>query len=153
MAVVDGEGIKIGNGASKYNELPFFLKPFVSGMIILWSGSIDNIPVGWALCNGQNGTPDLTDKFIIGAGNKYNIGATGGEEQVTLTEEQIPSHNHDILNGAITNSTTSGTVTISTSSFFGSKNFKVASNTENRGGGQPHNNMPPYYALCYIMKI
>ena len=135
MAVVDGEGIKIGNGISKYNELPFFLKPFVSGMIVLWSGSIDNIPVGWALCNGQNGTPDLTDKFIIGAGNKYNIGATGGEEQVTLTEDQIPSHNHDILNGAITNSTTNGTVTISTSSFFNSKNFNVTSNTENRGGG------------------
>ena len=56
-------------------------------------------------------------------------------EQVTLTEDQIPSHNHDILNGAITNSTTNGTVTISTSSFFNSKNFNVTSNTENRGGG------------------
>lgn len=46
------------------------------GGIILWSGSIASIPTGWALCNGSNGTPNLTDKFIIGAGNSYNVGNT-----------------------------------------------------------------------------
>jgi hypothetical protein len=46
------------------------------GGIILWSGSIASIPTGWALCNGSNGTPNLMDKFIIGAGNSYNVGNT-----------------------------------------------------------------------------
>jgi hypothetical protein len=48
------------------------------GGIIMWSGSIASIPSGWALCNGSNGTPDLRDRFVVGAGNTLAVGATGG---------------------------------------------------------------------------
>ena len=62
------------------------------GSIIMWSGA--NIPNGWVLCDGSNDTPNLRDRFIVGAGNNYNIGALGGTDQVTLTENQMPTHNH-----------------------------------------------------------
>ena len=77
------------------------------GMIILWSGSISNIPDGWSLCDGsvQNGeqTPDLRDKFVVGAsigtgnvGETYSVGDTGGNDLLTLTEAQLPSHSHGV---------------------------------------------------------
>lgn len=49
-----------------------------TGGIIMWSGSIGSIPAGYVLCNGSNGTPDLRDRFVVGAGNSYAVGATGG---------------------------------------------------------------------------
>lgn len=64
------------------------------GGIIMWSGIIANIPQGYALCNGSNGTPDLRDKFIIGAGNTYSPAATGGSATATLVEANLPSHTH-----------------------------------------------------------
>src|SRR5690606_35053309 len=65
-----------------------------SGVIMMWSGSTSTIPAGWFLCNGSNGTPDLRNRFIVGAGSTYGVGATGGANEVTLTESQIPSHSH-----------------------------------------------------------
>jgi microcystin-dependent protein len=64
------------------------------GLISMWSGSIASIPAGWALCNGASGTPDLRDRFIVGAGSAYVPGATGGADTVTLNTTQIPSHTH-----------------------------------------------------------
>src|SRR5690606_19832012 len=64
------------------------------GGIIMWSGSIASIPAGWALCDGTNGTPDLRDRFIVGAGGSYAVGETGGAAQVTLTVDEIPAHSH-----------------------------------------------------------
>ena len=62
-------------------EMSGFLVP--SGVILMWSGTVENIPKGWALCNGTQGTPDLRDRFIIGAGGKYGLNAKGGAENVT----------------------------------------------------------------------
>lgn len=70
--------------------------PVPSGFIGMWSGSISAIPSGWFLCNGLNGTPDLRDRFIVGAGSTYAVGDTGGAAQVTLSESQIPAHTHSI---------------------------------------------------------
>lgn len=70
--------------------------PVPSGFIGMWSGSIGSIPSGWYLCNGSNGTPDLRDRFIVGAGSTYAVGATGGAASVTLTEAQLPAHTHAI---------------------------------------------------------
>lgn len=70
--------------------------PVPSGFIGMWSGSIASIPSGWYLCDGTNGTPNLRDRFIVGAGDSYAVGAIGGAASVTLTESQIPSHNHTI---------------------------------------------------------
>ncbi|WP_202945713.1 tail fiber protein [Acetonema longum] len=118
-----------------------------SGMICMWSGSIATIPAGWTLCNGQNGTPDLRDRFIVGAGGSYSVGNTGGSNTVTLTVNQIPSHNH-AFPGHPGGSASSRV----DADFSGSGTWynKVVGNT---GGGQSHENRPPYYALCYIYKI
>lgn len=82
-----------------------------TGGIIMWSGSIASIPSGWNLCDGTNGTPDLRDRFVVGAGSTYAVGATGGATSgttssngahthtgdtgsTTLTSDQIPAHTH-----------------------------------------------------------
>ena len=60
----------------------------------MWWGSVATIPLGWVLCDGTNNTPDLRDRFIVGAGNSYSLNNTGGASTVTLTLNQMPSHNH-----------------------------------------------------------
>lgn len=70
--------------------------PIPSGFIGMWSGSIASIPSGWYLCDGTNGTPNLRDRFIVGAGSTYAVGAIGGSASVTLTEENLPAHTHTI---------------------------------------------------------
>ena len=77
---------------------------FVSGMIILWSGNTSNIPTGFVLCDGNNSTPNLTDRFVVGAGAGYSPGATGGNNSQTISESQLPSHNHSFSASGNTNS-------------------------------------------------
>lgn len=70
--------------------------PIPSGFIGLWSGTIATIPTGWVLCNGSNGTPDLRQKFVMGAGNTTNTpGTTGGSSTASLTTANLPAHTHD----------------------------------------------------------
>jgi len=107
-----------------------------SGLITLWSGAIVDIPAGWTLCNGANGTPDLRDRFIEGAGGARAPGATGGNpiHQHTFTGD---GHNHLLNAGA---GLTGGVIigqTTSTNPATG-----TTDNTETR---------PPWYALAYIM--
>jgi microcystin-dependent protein len=71
-------------------------------MILIWSGAANAIPSGWVLCDGNNSTPTLTDRFIVGAGGQYNVGATGGSQNVTLTANQIASHSHSFSANANT---------------------------------------------------
>jgi microcystin-dependent protein len=75
-------------------NLPASVDPIPVGSIIMWSGSIASIPAGWALCNGTNGTPDLRDRFIVGAGTTYTPGATGGAATNTLSQANLPAHTH-----------------------------------------------------------
>lgn len=67
-----------------------------AGIITLWSGAISAIPSGWVLCNGSNSTPDLRDRFVVGAGTTYAVGATGGANTVTLDATMIPAHTHSL---------------------------------------------------------
>ena len=67
-----------------------------AGVITLWSGSVASIPTGWSLCNGSSGTPDLRDRFVVGAGSSYAVNATGGANTVTLDATMIPSHTHTV---------------------------------------------------------
>ncbi len=72
------------------------------GGIIMWSGAIEEIPDGWLLCDGQNGTPDLRDRFIVGAGNEYTENDTGGEANTHLDITNVPYHAHELdPNGAV----------------------------------------------------
>jgi microcystin-dependent protein len=67
-----------------------------SGLISMWAGSVQNIPSGWALCDGTNGAPDLRDQFILGAASGENPGAIGGANSITLSVANLPSHTHSI---------------------------------------------------------
>jgi microcystin-dependent protein len=72
------------------------LAPVPQGGIIMWSGSIGTIPIGWAICNGLNGTPDLRNRFVVAAGDTYSPNDTGGADFVTLSESEMPSHSHSM---------------------------------------------------------
>lgn len=77
-----------------------------SGIICMWSGSIYSIPTGWALCDGTNNTPDLRDRFIVGAGKNYSVNTTGGSSTVVLQSTNLPAHTHTAnlsLSGLSTN--------------------------------------------------
>lgn len=65
-----------------------------SGGIIMWSGAVSAIPTGWVLCNGSNSTPDLRNRFVVGAGSTYAVNDTGGSDTVVLTDAQMPNHHH-----------------------------------------------------------
>ena len=82
------------------------------GGIIMWSGSIATIPDDWSLCDGTSGTPNLVDRFIVGAGDTYAVNDTGGADSVSLSTAQIPSHNHSF--SATTNTTGSHSHSAST---------------------------------------
>ena len=150
-----------------------------SGGIIIWSGAANAIPSGWVLCNGSNSTPDLRDRFVVGAGSGYSVNNTGGAASVTLSTSEIPAHSHDAgtldadNNGAHTHSYTSANYPTSsgpeqnqsgspedrttfnvskTTGSNGTHGHNISGSTGNRGGGGSHENRPPYYALCYIMK-
>jgi len=81
------------------------------GGILMWSGLIANIPSGYKLCDGTNGTPDLRGKFIIGAGGSYNPTATGGAATVTLEIANLPSHTHTFTGTANASGGHSHTIT------------------------------------------
>lgn len=142
--IVNSNEIKSIIGTTEYYMVP-------KGAIIIWSGAIDKIPNGWVLCDGTNGTPNLTDRFILGAGNSYSVGAVGGEAEHTLTINEMPSHSHTIT---VQNNSENGSNNIvnTVGSSGSSYEFSNTWTTNDSGGTLPHNNMPPYYALCYIMK-
>ena len=144
------------------------------GGIIIWSGSTGSIPSGWVLCNGSNSTPDLRNRFVIGAGSSYSVDATGGYTDTPIINHNHTygtstsndgSHSHQILYAHDdSQNTTSTDLRVSQQrnnpnvyntgssgghahSFNGTTNS--ASNSINSGSGR---NIPPYYALCYIMK-
>jgi len=122
-----------------------------SGAIIMWKGSIQTIPDGWALCDGENGTPNLLNKFIVAAGQQYSVDQTGGLESVTLGISQIPSHRHKISKVSRDDgSTDGGDIMRQGDDLIGTT---YDSFTDYQGGGQAHENRPPYYALAYIMKL
>ncbi len=123
------------------------------GGIVVWSGAANQIPYGWALCNGQNGTPNLLDRFVVGAGNNYKVNDQGGNATYALKLAEMPSHTHKfVFSGADIDADWQ-----EKDHFFCQHNkypsFRHEANTLAAGGGAAHENRPPYYALCYIMRI
>lgn len=172
-----------------------------AGVILMWSGSAASIPAGWKLCDGTNGTPNLVNRFVLGANaTSPAVGATGGAVTVTLNVNQIPVHGHAIADSGhshgvidsghvhglidpghshgITVASPGGSAPSQVSAAFttgaygnlptnsagtglglspANANISLATSgtgivVQNTGSGQSHENMPPYYALCFIQK-
>lgn len=119
-----------------------------SGVICLWYGALLAIPSGWWPCDGTNGTPNLLDKFVLGAGVTYSPGDTGGEETHTLTTDEIPAHAHTMTQKVSGISGTSAQLNTAVVC-----SVTTTASTSSVGGDGAHNNMPPYHALYYIMKL
>lgn len=111
--------------------------PLASGVILLWSGTINTIPAGFVLADGSNGTPDLRDRFIVGAGSTYAVDDTGGSanHNHAFTTD---GHQHEIPAG--------GNIAGGAD-----KNFVTAVATDT-GTTDNTSSLPPFYALAYIMK-
>ncbi|MBQ9727914.1 MAG: hypothetical protein IJV65_10495 [Kiritimatiellae bacterium] len=131
------------------------------GCIILWSGAQNNIPEGWHLCDGTQGTPDLRDRFVVGAGRDYRVGDKGGEKEHTLNTSEMPTHRHeyvgdDQLAGIEPGCSTALRRTSTgydAASSLGSSWYSHVYATSSVGSNEPHENRPPYYALCFIMRV
>ena len=150
-ATVEGN-LTVSGAVSGYGSVPV-------GTIVLWSGAANKIPDGWALCDGStvNGskTPDLRGRFVVGYNpndGDYSVKKTGGEKYHQLSVEELPSHSHNI--------------SLSIWGYTGSRKdlWEVAApewyysnkqtiSSQSVGGNQTHENRPPYYALCYIMRV
>jgi hypothetical protein len=162
-----------GTNTTQIATTAFVQTVIPSGVIVMWSGSIATIPSGWLLCNGSSGTPDLRDRFIVGAGTTYAVAATGGSANAVVV-----SHTHTAdtasLTGAITGvsqtfndyGSVSGVFTKQTGFLLEGGPFQFTprnsgqvtldashTHTINTAGVSGTNaNLPPYYALAYIMK-
>lgn len=75
-------------------------RAFPSGGILMWYGNIASVPSGWFLCNGSNGTPDLRDRFVVGAGSAYSVASTGGTNSVALSVSEMASHTHPVTSAS-----------------------------------------------------
>jgi len=126
------------------------------GGIIMWSGSV--APSGWALCDGgQYGSvhaPDLRGRFVLGMGNGVgltgrSLNQQGGEERHTLSIAEMPSHNHNWGHGVEQDDSGSGG-SYNEYTQVGGNDGGVIGYT---GGNQPHNTMPPFWVLAFIIRI
>lgn len=151
---------------------------FVTGMILMWSGLDNNIPTGWALCNGNNGTPDLRGRFVLASGQgigltNRTVNQKGGVERHQLSLNEMPSHNHQLNDPGHLHTWTATTKDQNRrqspkaqelskgNSPYGFPGDTMSKDTDskktgitiqNTGGNQTHENMPPFYVLAYIMK-
>lgn len=117
-----------------------------NGSVLMWNGTTP--PINWGICDGTNGTPDLRGSFVLGSSANHAFGQTGGEENHTLNVNEMPNHSHSFnLPQGDQNYGNGGGNT-----FWGGS-WGRGMGTNAVGGSAAHNNMPPYYALAYIMKL
>jgi hypothetical protein len=143
------------------SNTPTWGSGFPSGGIIIWSGSSASIPSGWLLCDGSSSTPDLRNRFVVGATSTYAVGATGGSADAIVVSHTHtatvtdPGHLHTYFfptniglagGGNSLNANAGGSQNTSTAT----TGITVANSTTGSSGTNA--NLPPYFALCYIMK-
>jgi microcystin-dependent protein len=156
----------MGSGESTSLPTAAAVKAYVDdaipdGVILMWNGSVP--PKGWVLCDGANGTPNLKDRFILGQGETYKQGATGGSSTVPLEVKHLPKHTHDVtltmkVRQGIVNNTTGQEWAIQRGPVPNAPDADKEYNNGNGitvsevGSGVAHENMPPYYVLAFIMR-
>lgn len=152
IVITDADGPKtfdVMDGVSgSQNQTTTHLVNAPIGSIIPWHGTEDTIPEGWHVCDGNDGTYDLRGKFMLGASDVHPVGETGGSEEVTLTVEQMPKHDHKYT--LCYKNTGSYTALSQKSNGGDGFNYNI---TGIAGGSEAHSNMPPYLALIFIQKI
>jgi hypothetical protein len=168
-----GTGASTASAARSNLGVPSLEYAVPAGGIIMWSGSVASIPSGWFLCNGANGTPDLRDRFVVGAGSSYAVAASGGSKDAVVVSHSHTAtstvtdsghlHNYAIseyeggvnygTNYYINNSSavTSGRTQFGTTSTQ-TTGVTVATTVNSSGTSGTNANLPPYYALAFIMK-
>ena len=127
-----------------------------AGSIIIWFKT--EIPPGWVECDGQNGTPNLRNRFVLGRANRNDraVGATGGFEKYKLGVSQLPPHKHHVPKHFGGGEEWPGPAINPGGGRWnldGGGWHSVGKDTNDTGGGQDISNMPPYYVLIYIMKV
>lgn len=147
------------------------LKAVPIGTIVMWATSTP--PEGWLLCNGTAvsrtayadlfkvlGTtvgapssttfslPNLSGRFPLGASNAHGLHSTGGAETHTLTISEMPSHNHGVAGNIVQRGSGSDAFREVAGAYPGGSNVS----SQSVGGGQPHNNMPPFYGINFIIR-
>ncbi len=110
----------------------------MKNIIALWSGAIVDIPPSWHLCDGSAGTPDLRNRFIVGAGDTYDPGNTGGNDAQT----------HDFTGDGHTHSLAAGAAISA-----GADRYDNTTSVPAAGTTDSSDNRPSYYALAWIMKL
>lgn len=134
------------------NEMPGPAFPGVpSGTIVMWTRTTP--PEGWLLCDGSQGTPDLRNRFIVGAGKAYEVGTKGGQARVALTQQEMPNHHHNLQSFekmCVMNQQNDREAGARKVGMISPERANIP--TQRVGGGKPHENRPPFYALSFIMK-
>jgi hypothetical protein len=149
---------------------PTWGNTFVAGMIMMWSGTIATIPSGWFLCNGSNSTPDLRNRFIIGAfsddSGTAKTTVTGSATQTGGTKDAIvvshthtatvtdPGHTHtpgSISTNNVNQGNSNGS-NVQTAGAIPSAVTGITVSNSTEGSSGTNQNLPPYYALAFIMK-
>lgn len=139
-----------------------------TGVILMWSGSVATIPSGWVLCNGANGTPDLRDRFIVGAGSTYAVAATGGAADAVVVSHSHtasstvtdPGHSHTAPTYFYDSATPrnvfrasyAATQMDNAGTYGAYTGITVGTTITSTGVSATNANLPPYYALAFIMK-
>ena len=136
------------------------------GIVVMWYGAKNDIPIGWSLCDGKihNGlqTPELIGRVPIGAGHNimigekghssdtagYALGDVGGAAKVVLSTDEMPKHSHGVVGGV----TCSGTGCSKKCNIINTKEKVVIEKTVSSGSGLPHDNLPPYIAVYFIIR-
>jgi len=139
---------------------------FPAGGIIMWAGALADIPGGWALCDGTNGTPNLKNRFIVGAGDAYAKGDTGGSADAVVVAHShtgstntTGNHRHSDTFYNQSNGSVTGPQFMTGRSwpktFYSdyAGNHSHSLNINSTGEDGTGKNLPPYYALAYIMKL
>ena len=149
---------------------PVWGDAFVKGMIMVWYGSASAVPSGWALCNGSNGTPNLRNKFVMGANTQADVNTTGGSANATLpshthtgSTNTTGNHSHTLPHYLVQAVSGSGDIdrdneyqqwkALSGQSTNTTGNHAHSFTTASSGTSATNANLPPYLALHYIMKI